>query len=69
MPQLVGKKVNHCFVMIRPLLKFRWEQLMSHSNSIFEIMSIDTLREIAENKSQAIDISEIDECKCSVNVT
>ena len=69
MPQLVGKKVNHCFIMLHPLLKFRWEQVMSHGNSIFEIMSIDTLKEIAENRPQAIDISEIEECTCYVNST
>uniref|UniRef100_A0A914UQ07 guanylate cyclase n=1 Tax=Plectus sambesii TaxID=2011161 RepID=A0A914UQ07_9BILA len=45
MPRLVGKKINNEFVLMRPFIRFRWEEIMLHSNNIFEIMSIEPVWE------------------------
>lgn len=42
-PRIVGKKVNHEFILLRPLLNFTWEEILLHTNNVFEIMSVDPI--------------------------
>ncbi|CAI4223722.1 unnamed protein product [Auanema sp. JU1783] len=43
MSNLVGKKINQQFLLMRPFIRFRWEEIMLHSNNIFELMSNDPI--------------------------
>ncbi|XP_056300662.1 soluble guanylate cyclase 88E-like [Pseudoliparis swirei] len=36
---LQGKKVNEEFTLIRPMLEFNWENIYTHMNNVFELLS------------------------------
>ncbi|GMT36065.1 hypothetical protein PFISCL1PPCAC_27362, partial [Pristionchus fissidentatus] len=38
---LVGKKITSEFILMRPFIRFRWEEIMLHSNNIFELMTME----------------------------
>ncbi|GMR60628.1 hypothetical protein PMAYCL1PPCAC_30823, partial [Pristionchus mayeri] len=40
---LVGKKITSEFILMRPFIRFRWEEIMLHSNNIFELMTTDAV--------------------------
>ncbi|CCD67191.1 Soluble guanylate cyclase gcy-31 [Caenorhabditis elegans] len=45
MAGIVGKKINQTFLLMRPFIRFRWEEIMLHSNNIFELISSDPIQE------------------------
>ncbi|CAB3400516.1 unnamed protein product [Caenorhabditis bovis] len=45
MSGLVGKKINQSFLLMRPFIRFRWEEIMLYSNNIFELISVDPIRD------------------------
>ncbi|ULT80699.1 hypothetical protein L3Y34_010921 [Caenorhabditis briggsae] len=45
MAGVVGKKINQTFLLMRPFIRFRWEEIMLHSNNIFELISCEPIQE------------------------
>ncbi|XP_043540383.1 soluble guanylate cyclase gcy-31-like, partial [Chiloscyllium plagiosum] len=37
--ELQGKKVDDEFTLVRPMLEFNWENIYTHLNNVFELMS------------------------------
>ena len=48
MPRLVGKKITTEFVLTRPLIEFRWEDIITHSNNSFELQSVEPIYDTGE---------------------
>ncbi|CAI5456046.1 unnamed protein product [Caenorhabditis angaria] len=45
MSGVVGKKINQAFLLMRPFIRFRWEEIMLYSNNIFELISTEPIQE------------------------
>ncbi|KAI8499673.1 hypothetical protein Bbelb_227240 [Branchiostoma belcheri] len=43
MSDLEGKKINDCFRVVRPLVEFTWDNVLSHTNNLFELISRDPI--------------------------
>ncbi|CAI2356709.1 unnamed protein product [Caenorhabditis sp. 36 PRJEB53466] len=45
MAGVVGKKINQAFLLMRPFIRFRWEEIMLYSNNIFELISTEPIQD------------------------
>ncbi|XP_072132213.1 soluble guanylate cyclase 88E-like [Mobula birostris] len=52
---LQGKKVNDEFTLVRPMLEFNWDNIYTHLNNVFELMS----KAVVESK-QKLSVSNTD---------
>ena len=43
LPELLGKKINEFFDLVRPIIEFRFETVLARSNNIFEVMTVDPI--------------------------
>ncbi|XP_077994612.1 soluble guanylate cyclase 88E-like [Glandiceps talaboti] len=60
LPNLVDVKLSDAFTLIRPLMNFTWDDIIVHTNNIFELASVDRVcvnnfkfREISGSNSKA----------------
>ncbi|XP_054719005.1 soluble guanylate cyclase 88E-like [Uloborus diversus] len=44
MPDIAGRKLSEVFSLTRPLIECTWEAILVHSNNIFELSSVDPIR-------------------------
>lgn len=59
LPYLPGKKINEFFDLVRPIIEFKFDNVLARSNNIFEIMTvepIDTLIKVSLNVSRSLEI-------------
>ncbi|XP_013410650.1 soluble guanylate cyclase 88E isoform X3 [Lingula anatina] len=57
---LEGRQVDTEFVMMRPLLEFTWKNVMSHTNNVFELQSVNETK--AQRQQDLDDLSDDDVC-------
>ncbi len=43
LPNLPGHKMNEYFDLVRPLVEFRFDAILTRSNNIFEVMTVETI--------------------------
>ncbi len=43
LPNLPGQKMNEYFDLVRPLVEFRFEAILTRSNNIFEVMTVEPI--------------------------
>ncbi|XP_070200385.1 soluble guanylate cyclase 88E-like, partial [Littorina saxatilis] len=43
-PDAVGQKVNDVFNLSRPLTKLSWEEVLAHTNNVFELVSVNLVK-------------------------
>ncbi|KAK3103517.1 hypothetical protein FSP39_019823 [Pinctada imbricata] len=44
LPQAKDHKLNEIFILVRPLVKLQWNDIMAHTNNVFELRSMSVLR-------------------------
>ncbi|GAU97857.1 hypothetical protein RvY_09085-2 [Ramazzottius varieornatus] len=44
LPNIEGYDISHIFVLKRPMVDFSWEQVVSHTNNVFELESLDRVQ-------------------------
>ncbi|OQV12013.1 Soluble guanylate cyclase 88E [Hypsibius exemplaris] len=44
MPDIEGHDISHIFILRRPMVEFGWEQVLSHTNNVFELESVDNIQ-------------------------
>ncbi|CAH8514288.1 unnamed protein product [Schistosoma turkestanicum] len=52
LPNIVGKKVTDIFILCRPVIPFTWDDVMLHTNIIFELTSREVNKEITLTNEQ-----------------
>ncbi|CAH8545840.1 unnamed protein product [Schistosoma mattheei] len=52
LPNIVGKNVTDIFLLCRPVIPFTWDDIMLHTNIIFELTSNEINKEINTNDEQ-----------------
>ncbi|CAH8569100.1 unnamed protein product [Schistosoma margrebowiei] len=52
LPNIVGKNVTDIFLLCRPVIPFTWDDIMLHTNIIFELTSNEVNKEIDTNEEQ-----------------
>lgn len=49
LPKLVGHKMNEYFDVVRPLIEFKFDNILSRSNNIFELMTNEPIDKLIKN--------------------
>ena len=55
---LTGYDISHIFSLKRPLVDFSWEQVMNHTNNVFELESMDNVQAKREVKLDEEDMPD-----------
>lgn len=43
LPDLLNRKINEYFDLVRPMIEFRFETVLARSNNIFEVMTVEPI--------------------------
>ncbi len=58
LPNLPGQKINEYFDLVRPIIEFKFENVLARSNNIFEVMTVEAIDVLLKAFGKATNLSQ-----------